>query len=133
MSSYLRIGCISLCVLKWNITEILKTLFDNVQANISSNISEIEKKKAEPSRAVRLEQTNINRIAELIDKGNEKIFSQLIIICENDIMKPQAISLYIILSRPFHPRLCRKQGKMTNYIKTLDNLSNLRYNKKIKI
>ena len=55
--------------------EILKTLVDNVQANISSNKSEIEKKKAEPSRAVRLEQTNIDRIAELIDKGNEKIFS----------------------------------------------------------
>lgn len=51
----------------------IKALIDAVQANISANKSEIEKKIKEPSRSVTLNCTDIKSILKLISVGNETI------------------------------------------------------------
>lgn len=51
----------------------IKALIDAVQANISANKSEIEKKIKEPSRSVTLNCTDIESILKLISVGNETI------------------------------------------------------------
>lgn len=53
--------------------ERMKVLIDAVQANISANKSEIEKKLKEPSRSVVLNCTDIEPILKLISIGNETI------------------------------------------------------------